>query len=387
MKSIGVIILVYNTEKYLVQCVESVLNQDYNALQVVLVDDGSNDVSGKICDDFALKDSRVRVIHQENKGKIESRYIGASNLETDYITFVDSDDWIEEDTYSSVCELMEREIDIISYKIIRYKSADYQIKSEGNLKDGIFYAEKYRDIVCSTMIWDEKINCCGVDPSLCNKLIKREVIMPQLNMARKICIGYGDDAAVVFPTLYNANSYAMVDEYKYYHRKRPNQEVPDYFLDEEYYYKLSQLYDYLRDRFENDENYVRQLDMFFAHSAEQRLQKYGVENQINRYIAPFDKINKDSRVILYGAGKVGQSYYKQITELGYCEIVAWVDKNKTMCDGVTIADNSVFVNVEFDYVVIAIKSEDAANEIIQMLLEQYSIATDKIIWDFHEYYM
>ena len=72
MKSIGVVIPIYNTEKYLAKCVESVLNQNYEALQVVLVDDGSSDDSGEICDDFARRDSRVKVIHQVNKGKIES---------------------------------------------------------------------------------------------------------------------------------------------------------------------------------------------------------------------------------------------------------------------------------------------------------------------------
>lgn len=100
MKSIGVIVPVYNTKKYLEQCIESILNQNCDALQVVLVDDGSDDGSEKICDDFAIKDSRIKVIHQVNKGKLEARYIGAYSLETDYITFVDSDDWIADDTYS-----------------------------------------------------------------------------------------------------------------------------------------------------------------------------------------------------------------------------------------------------------------------------------------------
>ena len=146
MKSIGVVIPVYNTENYLVKCVESVLNQNYEALQVVLVDDGSTDRCGKICDDFAQRDSRVKVIHQVNKGKIESRYIGAFNAKTDYITFVDSDDWVAENTYNGLLELLDREIDIISYKIIRYISDSYQIKSSGKIKEGYtlkVISEKY----------------------------------------------------------------------------------------------------------------------------------------------------------------------------------------------------------------------------------------------------
>lgn len=386
MKSIGVVIPIYNTEKYLAKCVESVLNQNYEALQVVLVDDGSSDDSGEICDDFARRDSRVKVIHQVNKGKIESRYIGAANAKTDYITFVDSDDWIAENTYNSLLELLDQGIDIISYKIIRYISDCYQIKSGGKIREGIFQGEKYKEFICSTMIWDDEINSCGIDPSLCNKLFKRDIILPQLDKARKICISYGDDVAVVYPTLYKADSYAIADQYKYYHRRRIEGEIPEYFLDNSYYKKLVDLYEYLRERFDNQVDYVRQLDMFFAYSATLRLRKYGVENHVVQYMAPFDKIPQDSKIILCGAGKVGQSYYKQITELDYCEIVAWVDNVKTQCAGVSLSKYNVFAEMAFDYVVMALKSKDAVDEITKIICKEYNVNPDKIIWEFHEHF-
>ena len=386
MKSIGVVIPVYNTENYLVKCVESVLNQNYEALQVVLVDDGSSDGSGEICDDFARRDSRVKVIRQVNKGKIESRYIGASNIETDYITFVDSDDWIAADTYRSLIKLLNQKIDIISYKIIRYIDENYQIKSSEKVKEGIFQGEKYREIICSTMIWNDEINSFGIDPSLCNKLFKRDIILPQLDRARKICISYGDDVAVVYPTLYKADSYAIVDQYKYYHRRRTEGEIPEYYLDNSYYKKLADLYEYLRERFDNNADYVRQLDMFFAHSAPLRLRKYGVENCTVRYMAPFNRIPQACKIILYGAGKVGQSYFKQIRELNYCEVVAWVDKNKIQCDGVKLSNYNAFSQVDFDYVVMALKSKEVVDEITRMLKKEYSVNPDKIIWEFHEHF-
>jgi len=386
MKSIGVVIPIYNTEKYLAKCVESVLNQNYEALQVVLVDDGSSDDSGEICDDFARRDSRVKVIHQVNKGKIESRYIGAANATTDYITFVDSDDWIAENTYNSLLELLDQGIDIISYKIIRYISDCYQIKSGGKIRKGIFQGEKYKEFICSTMIWDDEINSWGIDPSLCNKLFKRDIILPQLDKARKICISYGDDVAVVYPTLYKADSYAIADQYKYYHRRRIEGEIPEYFLDNSYYKKLVDLYEYLRERFNNQVDYVRQLDMFFAYSATLRLRKYGVENHVVQYMAPFGRIPQASKIILCGAGKVGQSYYKQITELDYCEIVAWVDNVKTQCAGVSLSKYNVFTEMAFDYVVMALKSKDAVDEITKTICKEYNVNPDKIIWEFHEHF-
>lgn len=384
MKSIGVVVPIYNTKKYLVQCIESILNQNYEELQIVLVDDGSDDGSEKICDEFAKRDSRVRVIHQVNKGKLESRYIGAFNLRTDYVTFVDSDDWIADDTYSIFSEYMEQGIDIISYKIIRYKNANYQIESFERIKQGTFWNDKYRDVVCSAMIWDEEINSPGIDPSLCNKLFKREIIMPQLDKARKICIDYGDDSAVTYPTLYSANSYAIVNAYKYYHRGRADGQVAYYFLDDNYYNKLIQLYEYLKERFNGDANYVRQLDMFFAYSAQLRLRKYEIVSSKAIYLAPFNRIPKGSRIVLYGAGSVGQSYYKQITELDYCQVVAWMDKNKTCCGSKKLSRYMDFTSVDYDYVVIALKSESAVKKIIQEMCDNYGVIADKIIWEFHE---
>lgn len=386
MKSIGVVVPIYNTEEYLVQCVESILNQNYQKLEIVLVDDGSSDSCGKICDEFALKDSRVKVIHQSNKGKIEARYNGAAILKTDYITFVDSDDWIAENAYSCLVELMNQDIDIISYKIVRYINDDYQIKSVEKIEQGIFYGSEYRQIVCSTMIWDDEINCCGIDPSLCNKLFRKDVILPELEKARKICISYGDDMAVAYPALYNAKSYAIVDQYKYYHRRRPDGEIPEYFLDNDYYKKLTLLYEYLKERFDNDIDYICQLDLFFVHSAKLRLQKYKEKNRENKFIFPFNIIPVNSNIILYGAGNVGQAYYNQIKELSYCKIVSWVDKNKTECNGVVLSKCDAILENKFDYVVIALKSAELAKEIKQMLCYEYNINQNKIIWEFHEYY-
>lgn len=92
---ISVIIPVYNVEKYISNCVESVLNQTYANFEVILVDDGSPDNSGAICDKYAMKDSRVRVIHKQNKGVSAARNTGIDESRGEYICFIDSDDWIE----------------------------------------------------------------------------------------------------------------------------------------------------------------------------------------------------------------------------------------------------------------------------------------------------
>lgn len=105
---ISVIVPIYKVEQYLRQCVDSILNQTHRALEVILVDDGSPDGSGKICDEYAARDSRVRVIHKENGGLSDARNAGIDIARGDYIAFVDSDDWLEPDTYESMLAAMEK---------------------------------------------------------------------------------------------------------------------------------------------------------------------------------------------------------------------------------------------------------------------------------------
>lgn len=95
MPLVSVVVPVYNVEKYIARCIESILNQTYGHLELILVDDGSPDRSGAICDEYALKDSRVRVIHNSNHGVSHARNTGIENAAGEYLFFVDSDDWIE----------------------------------------------------------------------------------------------------------------------------------------------------------------------------------------------------------------------------------------------------------------------------------------------------
>ena len=96
---ISVIIPVYNVENYIVRCVQSVQNQTYKNLEIILVDDGSTDMSGKICDELSKEDYRIITIHQDNRGLGPARNAGLEIINGDYVSFVDSDDWLEPDFY------------------------------------------------------------------------------------------------------------------------------------------------------------------------------------------------------------------------------------------------------------------------------------------------
>ena len=109
MNKISVIVPVYKVEPYLRKCIDSIINQDYKNLEIILVDDGSPDSCPAICDEYALKDNRIKVIHKENGGLSDARNAGLDIASGDYIFFVDSDDWIEKETLKECFDLIIKE--------------------------------------------------------------------------------------------------------------------------------------------------------------------------------------------------------------------------------------------------------------------------------------
>ena len=98
MKKISIVVPVYNVENYIEECINSIINQTYKNLEIILVDDGSTDSSGKICDKFAKNDDRIKVIHKKNEGLGKTRNVRILESTGDYLFFVDSDDFIDLNT-------------------------------------------------------------------------------------------------------------------------------------------------------------------------------------------------------------------------------------------------------------------------------------------------
>lgn len=169
MIQLSVIVPVYNVEPYLKRCVESILKQDYYDFELLLIDDGSPDGCGKICDDFEKKDKRVRVIHQENKGLAETRNIGIQNALGKYISFIDSDDYIVEGTYShSMNILKDYQADIVCFQHMDVYDNRYiyrLVEKEEKIK--VFNAEEAYD----ALFYPNYINVIT-----CNKIIRKSLL-------------------------------------------------------------------------------------------------------------------------------------------------------------------------------------------------------------------
>lgn len=134
MPKISIIVPIYNREDRLKKCIDSILNQTFRDFELILVDDGSRDSSGKICDDYAEKDTRVRVIHQENKGVSNARNAGIKCAVGEYIGFVDSDDYIDEKMYEILYNLMLEHNADITVCGVREKWLDDEMLASKKIK-------------------------------------------------------------------------------------------------------------------------------------------------------------------------------------------------------------------------------------------------------------
>lgn len=134
MDKISVIVPVYNSEKYITRCLDSLLSQTYKDLEIICINDGSTDTSGKICDDSAKKDNRIKVFHTENRGVSAARNIGLDNFTGDYVGFVDSDDWIEAEMYEKLYSLAKSSGADISSCSFYFDGSNDKIKAENRLQ-------------------------------------------------------------------------------------------------------------------------------------------------------------------------------------------------------------------------------------------------------------
>lgn len=210
MDLISVIVPVYKVEPYLNRCVDSILAQTYQNLEVLLVDDGSPDGCGAICDAYARQDSRVRVIHKKNGGLSSARNAGLDEARGEYLAFVDSDDWIEPETYAYLLGLIKQHDVKLSY------AGRYDVEEETGVETVGLCPEQEEKISSETFVgrifrWD------NVDSAAWDKLYHRSLFENHRYPLGKIC----EDVPVTYRVILETDYVAVGNRpmYHYCHRK------------------------------------------------------------------------------------------------------------------------------------------------------------------------
>lgn len=199
MEKVTVIIPIYNVEKYVREAIESARYQTYKNIEIILVDDGSTDSSGKICDEYDGKDEKIKVIHKQNGGLSDARNAGLDNSTGKYIMFLDSDDFLEPDAVENM------------YNEITSKDADYVIGNYINTTEEgekwekpVFDLEKYKPFKLD--INDYKNSFFIMNSSVCNKIFKKEFI-DKLNLRFVVGLPAEDAIFTTYCFIHSENVY------------------------------------------------------------------------------------------------------------------------------------------------------------------------------------
>ncbi len=168
---ISVIMPIYKTEKHLRKSIDSIINQTYKDLEIILVDDGSPDNCGKICDEYANKDARVKVIHKENGGRSSARNAGLEAVTGEYFAFVDSDDWLDEDCYETILKIAEEtnaDIAEFSFRFFRPWKNQNKILARNDTKQVM----EYTNAEALERLYFGPQTLSDISISVCNKLYR-----------------------------------------------------------------------------------------------------------------------------------------------------------------------------------------------------------------------
>ena len=220
MSLFSVIVPVYKVEKYLQQCVDSLLNQTYRDFELILVDDGSPDGSGRICDEYAVTDSRVRVVHKKNGGLVSARKAGAALAEGKYAVCVDGDDFVSENHLRYFADAIEKySPDVVAGGFIKaYEDESKNVTNILPYRKGMYSREELKKEIFPLLIQNNKAEYFA--PSVWAKAYRAD-LYKKMQQAVDDRIKIGEDGACTIPCIYHASSLYVTDKATYYYRQNP----------------------------------------------------------------------------------------------------------------------------------------------------------------------
>lgn len=377
---ISVIVPVYNVENYLRKCIESIINQKYRNLQIILVDDGSTDRSGEICNEYALTDQRIEVIHKRNEGVVSARNAGLGRARGEYIGFVDADDYIDAQFYYELLEdIIKSNADFVhaGYIVVNRFSE----RKCNQYKKGIYeIADRQADFIKKYIL--EIDSDVHMQYGVVSKLFRADLIKECHAMIPVSQIRGEDMLCTCICLLHSKRIFLDTGIYYHYlmrsdsaiHRK----DVEDIIVFANLYKCFLQYFSEYGVLEELREEMRRYFKDFLLGFISQIMEKDNLP--LFRFLHVSNIRGK--KIALYGAGMVGRDYYAQLSKYEDIEIVVWADRyyKDYNYDYKKVTGKDSLADYTFDFVVLAVLEKGMAESIKEELIEM-GIPENKIIWE------
>lgn len=382
---ISVIIPIYGVEPYLEQCIQSVRNQTYKNLEIILVCQDSGDRCPQICERHASEDERIKVIRPLNTGLDYARKQGMRVATGKYVGYVDGDDWIEPNMYEELLKYAyEYDVDVVESGVI-----DSWIDVEKNrttyLEEGCYKGIDFIEKVEPKLLYSGIFFEHGISPYMWSKLFLKDKIMVyqmKEGLTNKVC----NDVMVSLPCIAEAKKLYISHNCYYHYRIRNDSLKRKYQKDVGE--NMVKCYPDLFSRFSKSalcDKKDKQINSFVLYWLLYRAPHVFDSSGDEFFLKPFGSINVKDKIVLYGAGAVGVHLEQYIRSVKGSNVVCWVDQNYEKLQGMmNVINPREIVNYEYDYVIIAIMRGRAV-ESAKRELASLGVSEEKIRWVEQEY--
>lgn len=374
-KKISIIVPIYNIEEYVSKCIDSLCSQTYKNIEIILVDDGSTDHSGMICDQYAKKDARIKVVHKENGGQTSARLAGAEMASGDYVLSVDGDDWIDVTRVELLVNNgIQSDADMIYMNGLYRVYGDNVIIDKYSTLQGLYSADEIFDkLIDIRYCFKREMVASG-----CYWAVKRELYQ-RVHLMVDQSVKVGEDLLFTWLCVLNANSVYVMDNCTYYYLQRPSS--MSHTAGDAQTASVAALYKQIKselDKKQCEPIMYRRLALAVMRSIV-AVDCSKILGQSDTYLYPYSSIRKGSKVVVYGAGDVGMRIVRFLSTSKDYSLCAWIDKyerKKVECGWQASAIESVY-DLEYDYIAIAIADYDIVVQVKEELMER-GIPEEKI---------
>lgn len=378
---LSVIVPVFNVEKYVEDCIRSVQNQSYRQLEIIIVDDGSTDSSGDICKKMASGDRRIKVLHQNNQGVMAARIKGIEEATGKWITFIDGDDYIDTEMYSTMIGKLKN-CEMITCGVCREEQESARNCTD-DFEEGVYSGNNYENLLRKAIYDFESDKLQRLTPWLVNKVYVTKYMKEAAIECRDNHIAYAEDSVMMYQYLLKCKAVRIGKEIYYTYRYREDSAI--HSRNDNILTEINKVYLALKDEFNRHDKKLQ---------LEEQLQKwiicmtgYAFNHQMRfkEEMCPIEfladvKMFVVERVAIYGAGKCGKDFYRQLKLNGKAPVI-WVDKNYQVYREyeVQIEAPDKLKDTDFDMVVIAVSKQEQAEEIKETLI-RLGVQLDKMHW-------
>ncbi|WP_049895883.1 glycosyltransferase family 2 protein [Oribacterium sp. NK2B42] len=368
MKKVSVIVPVFNNERTLQKCVDTIIQQTMDEIEIILVDDGSTDGSPLLCDEISNLHDNIKVIHKENGGLVSARKSGLKEATGEYVGYVDSDDWIEPQMYERLYGIAQNhDVDMVSSGYIfegNYQSYEYDTVDEGEYR-GIGLKELREKTIYNMQVQD-----LGLRGSLCCKLFRRENLK-KAQLSIPDTISYSEDKACVLMFMLNCESVYVVKDCFYHYVL--NKESMTMEPKKDYLVKINEVYKYFSSLYDHP-NFSDDMRIQAELYITQQLIK-GINSRMGFLLKNLLWIDSDwmykipegSGILLFGSGALVETYSRQVKNSKRLKLIGILDDVHDVPD------------CSYDYIVITYKYVPKVEEIRNSLIDK-GIPKDRIRW-------